>query len=49
MSDNFQFIGLLKCQNRAAVTIPPPCLLPLHILRPAGLLLPLFLPQDAAG
>ena len=27
-------------------TIPPPCLLPLHILRPAGLLLPLFLPQD---
>ena len=28
---------------------PPPCLLPLHILRPAGLLLPLFLPQDVVN
>ena len=27
------------------MTIPPPCLLSLHILRPAGLS-PLFLPQD---
>ena len=31
------------------LTIPPPCPLPLHILRPAGLLLPLFLPQDAVN
>ena len=31
------------------LTIPPPCLLPLHILRPAGLLLPLFLPQDVVN
>ena len=30
-------------------TIPPPCLLSLHILRPAGLLLPLFLPQDTVN
>ncbi len=29
-------------------TIPPPCLLPLHILRPAGLF-PLFLPQDTVN
>ena len=28
------------------ISRPPPCLLPLHILRPAGVLLPLFLPQD---
>jgi hypothetical protein len=28
------------------LTIPPPCLLPFHILRPAGLPFPLFLPQD---
>ena len=28
---------------------PPPCLLPLHILRPAGLLLPLFLTQDVVN
>ena len=28
---------------------PPPRLLPLHILRPAGLLLPLFLPQDVVN
>ena len=27
----------------------PSCPLPLHILRPAGLLLPLFLPQDAVN
>ena len=27
----------------------PPCLSPPHILRPAGLLLPLFLPQDAVN
>ena len=31
------------------ISRPPPCPLPLHILRPAGLLLPLFLPQAAAG
>ncbi len=31
------------------LTIPPPCPLPLHILRPAGLLLPLFLPQDVVN
>ena len=31
------------------LTAPPPCLLPLHILRPAGLLLPLFLPQDVVN
>ena len=37
-----------KTVNRAAV-IPPPCLLPPHILRPAGLLLPLFLPQDVVN
>ena len=28
---------------------PPPCSLPLYILRPAGLLLPLFLPQDVVN
>ncbi len=28
---------------------PPPCPLPFHILRPAGLLLPLFLPQDTVN
>lgn len=26
----------MKVQNRAAVVIPPPCVLSLHILRPAG-------------
>ena len=31
------------------MTTPPPCPLPLHILRPAGLLLPLFLPQDVVN
>ena len=31
------------------LTIPPPCLLSLHILRPAGLLLPLFLTQDTVN
>ena len=29
--------------------ISPPCLLSFHILRPAGMLLPLFLPQDAVN
>ena len=31
------------------LTIPPPYLLSLHILRPAGLLLPLFLTQDTVN
>ena len=31
------------------MTIPPPCLLSLHILFSAGLLLPLFLPQDTVN
>ncbi len=31
------------------LTIPPLYLLPLRILRPAGLLLPLFLPQDTVN
>ena len=31
------------------LTIPPPCPLPPYILRPAGLLLPLFLPQDVVN
>ena len=30
------------------MTIPPPCLLSLHILRPVGLF-PLFLPQDTVN
>ena len=45
----FLFIGLIKVQNRAAgqvLTIPPPCLLSLHILFSVGLLFPLFPPQD---
>ena len=42
-------MGMTKVQNRAAVTTPPPCLLPSYILRPAGLLLPLFLPQDVVN
>ncbi len=32
-----------------SLTIPPPCLFPFHILRPAGLLFPLFLPQDTVN
>ena len=45
------FTGLMKVQNRAEqiLTILPPCLLPLHILRPAGLLFPLFLTQDVVN
>ena len=46
------FIGLIKVQNRAAaqvLTIPPPCLLSLHILLSVGLLFPLFLPQDTVN
>ena len=31
------------------LTIPPPCPLPPYILRPAGLLLPLFLLQDVVN
>ncbi len=31
------------------MTIPPPCLLSLHILFSAGLLFPLFLPQDTVN
>ena len=31
------------------LTIPPPCLLPLHILCPALRLFPLFLPQDTVN
>jgi hypothetical protein len=31
------------------ISRPPPYLLSLHILRPAGLLFPLLLPQAAAG
>ena len=31
------------------MTIPPPCLLPLHILFSVGLLFPLFLPQDTVN
>ena len=42
-------MGMTKVQNRAAVTTPPPCLLPSYILRPAGLLLLLFLPQDVVN
>ncbi len=42
----------MKVLNRAAgqmLTIPPPCLLSLHILRPARLPFPLFLPQDTVN
>ena len=31
------------------MSIPPPCSLSLHILRPVGLLFPLFLPQDTVN
>ncbi len=43
----YSYLPDRKAQNRAeglALTTPPPCLLPLHILRAAGLLFPLFLP-----
>jgi len=45
----FSFIELTKTKTgrRADIEyIPPPCLLPPHILRPALCLFPLFLPQD---
>lgn len=46
------FIGLTKIQNCVAeqmLTIPPLCLLSLHILFSVGLLFPLFLPQDTVN
>lgn len=48
-ASDYNFVRDMKNENEAVVTIPSPCPLPLHILRPAGLLLPLFLPQDVVN
>ena len=46
----YRLIGLMIGSNRAAVHYPPPpCLLPLHILRPALCVFSLFLPQNTVN